>query len=131
MSNNGTDRDIALQLVSAVTAINTALVNINEKTFVPHIITQPTDQVVAVGSTASFTVVADNVKSYQWQNKLKQYPQNPWNNYTALTPSAFTDTLQITIVNNTYYQDEYRCEITGKDGSKIYTDAVTASAPTT
>ncbi len=129
MKDNGTDRDIALQMVTVLANLNNNLILLNDHLYVPHIVTQPTDQTTAVGDTSYFTVVANNVQSYQWQYKDSRYPDRPWSNYTT-KPSAFTDTLEITITNDSYYLDMYRCEITGKDGSKIYTNSVVTINPT-
>ena len=119
MRENGTDRDVALQMVSLLTDINTALVNINDHKFVAHILTQPTDQTGSVGDTVTFSVVADNVKAYQWQ--YKRPDQGGFINTTGLT-GYDTDTLTvpITAVRNGWL---FRCAVTGLDNNIVYSDS--------
>lgn len=126
MRENGTDRDVALQMVSLLTDINTALTNINDHKFVPHILTQPTDQEGAVGSDVTFTVVADNVKSYQWQFKASEQ-SGSWQNSTG--ESATTASRTVTVASSNYYRNIFRCKITGLDNSVIYTDIVKILEP--
>lgn len=124
MRENGTDRDIALQMVSLLNDINTALVNINDHKFVPHIITQPTDQEVAVGGTVTLAVVANNVKSYQWQY-LPAGTTQSWTN-SSMSGST-TATMTFTAASNRYLT--YRCKITGLNNAVIYTNPVTVTQP--
>lgn len=118
MKDNGTDRDIALQMVSLLSDINTALTNINDHKFVPHILTQPTDQTGAVGDTVTFSVVADNVKEYQWQ--YKRPDQGGFINTTGLTGyNTDTLTVPVTAVRNGWL---FRCAVTGLDNNIVYSD---------
>ena len=115
--NNGTDRDLALQIVSLVEAINTNLASYNDTTYVPHIITQPTNFEGQLGNTASFTVIASNVKAYQWQHKIG----NTWADSSLTGYKTKTLSASITEARLAY---KYRCKITGKDDTIIYTDEV-------
>ena len=124
MKDNGTDRDVALQMVSLLGDINTALVNINDHKYVPHILTQPTDQEVAIGDSVTLAVVANNAKSYQWQY-LTESATPTWTNsgLTGSTNASFT----FTAAANRYHS--YRCKITGLDNSVIYSNAVAVTQP--
>lgn len=124
MKDTGMDRDIALALVADLSAISTAIVQINDNEFVPHIVTQPTDCEVAEGGTCTFTVVANNVKGYQWQVKLSN--AGDWRNSSFATST--TDTLTFTTTAS-HYNYKYRCQITGKDNSVIYTNEVQPVLP--
>ena len=125
MKDNGTDRDIALQMVSLLSDINTALTNINDHKFVPHILTQPTDQEAGLNEDATFTVVANNVKAYQWQYQTVEGAA--WNNSSA--EDATTASRTVTVTSNNYYKNRFRCQITGLDNSVIYTNVVKITAP--
>ena len=126
--NNGMDRDVAELMLQAFTTADTLVETINDNLFVPHIITQPTDQEVAVaeGATATFTVVANNIVTYQWQ-----YKNNPdaatWYNSTAT--GATTDTLTVVVESSSRYNTRYRCRMVGKDGSAIVTNIVKVVEP--
>lgn len=126
MKDNGTDRDIALQLVSLLGDINTALVNINDHKFVPHVLTQPTDQEGDLNSTVTFTISANNVKSYQWQYKASEQTGS-WTNSSA--ESATTTAYSVTVSTSNYYNNRFRCKITGLDNSIIYSDVVKITQP--
>lgn len=125
MKDNGTDRDIALQMVSLLSDINTALTNINDHKFVPHILTQPTDQEGEIGDTVTFSVVANNVKAYQWQ--FQTVEGATWTNSSA--EDATTASRTLTIATTNYYKNRFRCKITGLDDSVIYTDVVKITQP--
>ena len=125
MKDNGTDRDIALQMVTLLGDINTALVNINDHKFVPHILTQPTDQEGEVGGTVTFSVVANNVKAYQWQ--FQPTGDDTWKNSSG--DDANTASRTVTVATSNYYRNRFRCQITGLDNSVIYTDVVKITQP--
>ena len=118
------DRDIAEKLVKLIDDCSTLLSTIYTNNFVPYIINQPTNQTAAPGGTATFHVDAGNVKSYQWQYSTPSHPE--WRNSSAAM--ATTDTYTLTIAQSTY-ANSYRCAITGKDNSVIYTNAVQVIAP--
>lgn len=73
------------------------------------ITTQPDDVSEAVGQTATFTVVAKNPVSYQWQLKDGE----TWGNITAATAASY-ETAVLEIGDNA---GEYRVIVTGKYGS--------------
>ena len=123
MSNNGTDRDLALSLVSKLTTCATTLESINDTKYAPHITTQPVDAEGEVNTNVTFTVVADHVKSYQWQRKSG----SQWNN--AQSTGNKTATVTVAITSSSLYNTPFRCEITGLDGTVIYTDTVTVLEP--
>lgn len=118
MKDNGTDRDIALAFVTVVDDLATLLGTLNDNLFVPHIVTQPTDQTAAVDSNAVFTVVANNVVKYEWQYKTNA--STTWRDMHSGTTGADTDTITIPVTSTRYTYD-YRCHMTGKDGSIINT----------
>lgn len=126
MNDKGMDRDVALALAAELSSISAAVAQINDNEFVPHIVTQPTDQEVAVGGTCTFTVVANNVKAYQWQVKTSSTAD--WKN--SLFSGNKTDTLAFP-TQSSHYGYQYRCEITGKDNSVIYTNEVQPILPET
>lgn len=126
MNNNGTDRDVAMSFVSLLNDITTLLGSLNDNLFVPHIITQPTNQTGAVDSNVVFSVVANNVRSYAWQYKTNA--STTWRDMHSGTTGSDTDTITIP-VTATRYTYSYRCHITGKDGSEINTDTVQILEP--
>ena len=123
MSNNGTDRDVAIKIRDIFNDIASAVETINDHKFVPHILTQPTDQTVALSSPATFSVTANNVKSYQWQYLSLN---NVWNDMAGTSTGS---TISFNVSSETVYQLKYRCKITGLDNSVIYTDEVRVIAP--
>lgn len=126
MKDNGTDRDIALAFVTVVDDLATLLGTLNDNLFVPHIVTQPTDQTLAVDATATLTVVANNVVSYAWEYRTSG--STVWRDMFSGATGADTDTVSFTVTETrqTYL---YRCKMTGKDGSTIYTNNVHIYAP--
>ena len=120
MKDNGTDRDVALLILSGLDSCATLVTSINDNLYVPHIVTQPTNQEGAVGDTVTFTVEANNVSAYKWQYKAQTWHPALGTN----TESSYS--LEVT---EQRYGYEYRCQITGKDGSVIYTNAVHMVAP--
>ena len=120
MSNNGTDRDIAQQLVTLVDGLGSALDTIIDNCFSPHITAQPEDVTVAVGNSATFTVTATNARAYQWQ--YKRSADGAW---LVVTAYYGYNTRSMTVqANADRYAYYFRCEITGLNGTKIYSDAV-------
>lgn len=128
MRDNGTDRDVAMLILNGLTSCKNLIASINDNLYVPHIVTQPTNQTVALNETATFSVVANNAVSYQWQYATGMAPDT-WNNSTG--PGATTDTYTVTPTIDAHYNNVYRCQITGKDGSVIYTNTVQALRPDT
>ena len=126
MKDNGTDRDIALAFVTVVDDLATLLGTLNDNLFVPHIVTQPTNQTGAVDTNVTFTVVANNVRTYEWQ----YHPSGSatWREMHGDTSGADTSSLTVA-VTSTRYGYSYRCKITGKDGSIIATNTVKIIEP--
>lgn len=124
MKDNGTDRDVALQMRDKLNSIATLVTAIDHSLkSEPFIITQPQNVVAAIGDNAILTVKTNVVKSYQWQAKASVN----WND--AQTGEGYTtDTFSIeaTEIRYTY---EYRCKITGLDDSVIYSDPVRIIQP--
>lgn len=121
-----TDRDIFSQIVTLISECKTLIETINDNKYVPHIITQPVDFVGAVDDRATFTVVANNVKGYQWQ--VRDIAGGTWAN--SGSTGNKTDTLSLT-VTSARYNYRYRCVITGLDNSQIFTNEVKMVRPET
>ena len=102
---------------SSEVASKSAVLNIGSAA---EITSQPENVTAAVGNVVKFAVAANNAHAYQWQ-----YSRNggaSWLN-TNMT-GATTAELSVEVLNNRNgYQ--YRCMITGTDGTVIYTDAAT------
>lgn len=125
MRENGTDRDVALSILSALTTTGTLLASINDTLYAPHIVTQPVNYEGALNTQASFTVEATNVKAYQWQQYVPGHTD--WDN-SAATGNK-TATLSAITVTETRLTYKYRCRLTGKDGTIIYTNEVQMVVP--
>ena len=121
MRENGTDRDVALLILDGLTTCANLVATVNDNLYVPHITTQPTDQVGAIGDTVIFTVVANNAVAYQWQYKVLN-----WHNASGGITNQASYSIQVSTERMGY---QFRCRITGKDGSYIYSDAVKMVAP--
>lgn len=121
MKDNGTDRDVALLMLGGLDSCATLVAAINDNLYVPHITTQPTDQVGDIGDTVTFTVVANNAVAYQWQYKVLN-----WHNASGGTVDQPSYSIQVSAERMTY---QFRCRVTGKDGSYVYSDAVKMVAP--
>ena len=119
MRENGTDRDIALDILSELNSIDSAVKQINANLYSAVILTQPTDYSGAEGSAATFTVVAGNVVSYQWQ--VRSTSQTTWSNSGADGNQTATMTLEATTART--FQ-RYRCKLVGPDGLEVYTNEV-------
>ena len=55
MNNKGMDRDIALQIASALNTTGGLIETINDHKYVAHIVTQPTDFTGDIGDDAVFS----------------------------------------------------------------------------
>lgn len=86
---------------------------------------QPVNVTAAVGSTVQFTVMASNVTSYQWQNRLIG-SSDDWAN--SGIDGCNTATISIPVIAMRYSY-EWRCLLTGADGSTLATDAVVIINP--
>jgi hypothetical protein len=83
---------------------------------VPLITTQPVNRAVCVGSSATFSVVATNVASYQWQSGNG----NTWGNIAGATSATYT-------LNNAplgFNNLQYRVMLTGPCGTVVYSNPV-------
>ena len=123
--HNNLDRDLAKQIKSLLAECLTLVTTINDNKYVPHIVTQPEDCIAAVASAATFTVVANNVSGYQWQYKATE-SATTWSNSGASGNKTATVSFNVTEAR---YDWRFRCQITGMDGSVIYTDTVKAVPP--
>jgi hypothetical protein len=81
---------------------------------VPVITTQPANRAVCVPGSATFSVVATNATSYQWQilNGLV------WNNIPGATASSFTVSPTTVSMNG----NSYRVAITGPCGTVVFSN---------
>ena len=121
MKDNGTDRDVAMQILSGLDTCATLVAAVNDNLYVPHIVTQPVDFELTPPGDASFTVVARNAASYQWQYKT---PNANWRDSSYESATTATLEFSITSSEDVRFTYNYRCAITGKDGSVIYTNEV-------
>jgi hypothetical protein len=99
---------------------------------VQNITTQPTNSSIVAGANSSFSVVASNATSYQWQVDMGL----GFNNITNVAPysNATTATLNITNTPLTFNGYIYRCIVNGTSpcvaiNSVSATISVTALAP--
>ena len=123
MNSNGTDRDVALALVTALDTCQTLVESINDTLYAPHITTQPSDFEGEIGDTATFTVVATNVKSYQWQYTSQGIS---WADSSASGNKTASMSISVSEARLAF---QFRCAITGLDGSVIYTNGVRMIVP--
>ena len=125
---NGTDRDIALQIVADMETISEKIAAINNNLYHVFILTQPVDTEIAMNELGYFTVVAANVTAYQWQYQAGGVGDwldiNP-----TLAPSAITDSLGQLVTAAGFYLRNYRCKMTGKDGEVVYSNVVKILEP--
>lgn len=79
---------------------------------------QPQSQAIVAGDTGTFSVEAIGVASYQWQilGNSGYWNDLTWNGATTATMTH--------VMNESNIQRQYRCKLTGKDGSVIYTDVM-------
>lgn len=124
MKDNGTDRDVALQLLDKLTLTASLVTGIDRALkSEPYVIIQPKSVTGEVGDIAVFSLKTNKVKSYQWQAKAT----TQWNN--AQDGEGYTtDTFSLEITSVRYGR-QFRCKITGLDDSVIYSDIVTMIKP--
>lgn len=79
---------------------------------------QPQSQAAVAGDTVTFHVEATGVASYQWQIL------GTGGNWNDLTWSGATTATMTHMLNESNIQRQYRCKLTGTDGSVVYTDVV-------
>jgi hypothetical protein len=85
---------------------------------IPLISTQPVNRAVCVGSSATFSVAATNVTSYQWQSSTNGII---WSSIAGATASSFTINNTTLSMNNTLY----RVLLTGPCGTVVISNVVT------
>lgn len=80
---------------------------------------QPESQAAVAGDTVTFHVEATGVASYQWQFSTDDGAT--WNNltWTGYNTATMTRTMTANAI-----QHQYRCKLTGLDGSVVYTDVI-------
>lgn len=88
------------------------------------IVTQPSDVTISdVNETVVFAVAASGAKSYQWQ--FSRDNGKSWQ--SAGFTGSRTAEMHVAL-NASRAKYKFRCELTGSDGSKLYTDVVGAGA---
>jgi hypothetical protein len=85
---------------------------------VPVVTTQPVNSSVCVGGSATFSVVATNASSYQWQTGNAN---NQWGNIPGATSATYTVNNAPLSLNNAIY----RVAITGPCGTVVFSNPVT------
>ena len=85
------------------------------------IVEQPVNAEANVGESVTFTVQANNVKTYEWQYKLST--GSTWKAMYSSAEGKNTATLT-TVATDARYKYEYRCKLTGTNGETLYTDTV-------
>ncbi len=84
------------------------------------IIQQPVDiESASKGDTLSYSVVAKNAVSYQWY-----YTKNGTKWYKSTANGNDTPNVSL-VLSSSNMENSYRCKVTGKDGTVLYTDTVT------
>ena len=119
-------RDVWLEFLAKLILFSSAVENARKlarvfKTVTERfeIIKEPSDWIVgAIGETATFTVEATGVASYQWQFFNIEY--NEWRNSTNGTEA----TLSYVVTQSRIDNNSYRCILTGKDGTTKITKVV-------
>lgn len=85
-----------------------------------NVTAMPVDFTGAIGQTATFSVTAENVASYQWQWRYADHSSN-WTNTTAAGNTTESISVEITAARLTY---EYRCVMRDASRNAAYTDTV-------
>ena len=88
----------------------------------PNVVTQPQSQAVEIGGKVTLTVKATGIQAYQWQWTKDG---KTWNNCSSsgYNKASFSFTMSA-VVNGR----QYRCKLTGLDGSTLYTSSATITA---
>ncbi len=94
----------------------------NEATFtvtpITHITQEPNGQIVCEGSSASFSVTADNSPTYQWQ-------VNTGSGGFVNMPGKTSATLNLNDVDLNMAGYQYRCKVTGQEScNELYSNTV-------
>ena len=86
---------------------------------------QPKNYVGKIGSTATFSVTASGAGlKYQWQYKT---PTGSWATCGLTGAKTAKLSVPVTAVRNKY---QYRCRVTGADGTPVYSNAATLKVNT-
>lgn len=85
-----------------------------------NVTAMPVDFTGAIGQTATFSVTAENVASYQWQWRYADHSRD-WTDTTAAGNKTASISVEITAARLTY---EYRCVMRDASGNAAYTDTV-------
>ena len=127
MRENGTDRDVALQMVGTLNDIVSAVSAIALNVVDPVITVQPTNQSVPLNNTVWFEVTAENATSYQWQidrqdsqGFVDQPESQIWIGTTTRKMHFLSAALREPF--------EFRCKISNAHGT-VYSDAVQFTIP--
>lgn len=125
---NGTDRDIALQIVADMETISEKIAAINNNLYHVVILTQPTNQEGALTERVTFSIVSANVTAYQWQYQAGGV--GDWLDVNVETlPTANTANFTFQVTVSGIYLRNYRCKMTGKDGEIVYSNVVKVLEP--
>ena len=119
----GMDRDLALKVLALCSTVKDALDDLLDTMF---IIYQPKYFTGNIGDMATFTVVAMNVASYQWQ--ASSDAGETWTNSSLAGATTPTITVKISASNKDRI---WRCLLTDSDGNTLYTDVAGIIVPTT
>ena len=115
-------RDLALKILAFAKAVRQALADLMDTMF---IIYQPKYFTGNIGDMATFTIVAMNVESYQWQASSDS--GETWANSSLAGASTPTISVKISSSNKDRI---WRCLLTDSNGNTIYTDVVGIIIPT-
>lgn len=121
------DRDIAVNLLGKLKNYKDKIEEINDNKYVPHITQQPTNQTAGMNEQAVFTVVANNVKAYQWEFQVREGAN--WQNSSGAGNT--TSSVTYTVTSSGHYRNRFRCKLTGLDNSIIYSNVVQILEPET
>lgn len=87
---------------------------------IPVILEQPEDYTGVMGEEAYFTVIAENIASYEWQFRTASGSPN-WQ-HSNIT-GTYTNQAHVAI-STARLKYLYRCKMTGIDGTIIYSNPV-------
>src|SRR5207247_4216102 len=102
-SDSGSTFDVVVSNSAGTATSNSATLTVNPAVVVPSIITQPTNQTVTAGQTATFTVVASGTAplSYQWQKNGANIAGATACSYTTpATATSDSGSTFVVVVNN-------------------------------
>lgn len=109
-------RDLALKVLAFVKGVRQALADLMDTMF---IIYQPKYFTGSIGDMATYTVVAMNVDTYQWE--VSSDGGTTWTNSTLSTANTPEISIKVSNSNKTRL---WRCALTDENGNTIYSDIV-------